>query len=72
MELKDGNSLNEVRMLCNSMMENNNRMKADKTIKYKPDKSILKYNFDDEIKLSKDDFLQLAKAFFADIEFKFL
>jgi len=37
-------------MLCNSMMENNNRMKTDKTIKYKPDKSILKYNLDDEIK----------------------
>ncbi|WP_314585643.1 hypothetical protein [Paenibacillus terrigena] len=46
--------------------------KTDKTIKYKPDKSILKYNLDDVIKLSKDDFLHLAETFFADIERKFL
>lgn len=36
-ELKDGNPLNEVRMLCNSMM-NNNILCEDKTIKYDPAK----------------------------------
>jgi len=34
-EKKDGNSLNEVRMLCDSMLHNNDVMRADRTIKYK-------------------------------------
>ncbi len=33
-EKKDGNPLNEVRILCNSMINNNNKMCADKTIKF--------------------------------------
>ena len=41
-EKKDGNPLNEVRMLCNSMMNNNNMMSAHKTIKFDPAKSVLK------------------------------
>lgn len=40
MEMKDGNPLNEVRMLCSSMMNNNNIMCADKTIKYDPAQSL--------------------------------
>ena len=40
MEGKDGNPLNEVRILCNSMMNNNNKMCADKTIKFDSAKSV--------------------------------
>ncbi len=36
-EQKEGNALNEVRMLSNSMMNNNNILTADNTIKYKPE-----------------------------------
>ena len=72
LELKDGNPLNEVRMLCNSMMNNNNKMCADKTIKYDPAKSVLNYKAGDEIKLNKADFVLLFKTFFAEIESKFL
>ena len=71
-EMKDGNPLNEVRMLCNSMMNNHNRMCADKTIKYDPAKSVLKYRVGDEIKLKEADFTRLASAFFAEIESKYL
>jgi hypothetical protein len=46
-ENKDGNPLNEVRMLCNSMMNNNGKMCADKTIKYDPAKPVLKYGNED-------------------------
>lgn len=35
-EGKDGSPLNEVRMLCNSMMHNHDVMTADGTIKYDP------------------------------------
>jgi hypothetical protein len=51
-EKKDGNPLNEVRMLCNSIMNNNKIMCADKTIKYDPAKSGLEFRVGDEIKLS--------------------
>lgn len=71
-EKKDGNPLNEVRILCNSMMNNNNKMCADKTIKFEPAKSVLKYEVGDEIKLNEADFLLIYKAFFAEIESKYL
>ena len=64
LELKDGNPLNEVRMLCNSIMNNSTKMCADKTIKYNPAKSVLKYKVGDEIKLNEADFLLIFKAFF--------
>ncbi len=70
--MKDGNPLNEVRMLCNSMMNNHNMMGADKTIKYDPAKSVLKYRVGDEIKLNEADFIRLSSAFFAEIESKYL
>jgi hypothetical protein len=41
-EKMDGNPANEVRMLCNSILQNHGVMAADKTIKYNPSKSILK------------------------------
>ena len=54
------------------MMNNNNIMTADNTIKYKPENSIVKYQPGDEIKLKQEDFLKLSKAFFAEIESKYL
>jgi len=35
-------------------------------------KSVLKYKFGEEIKLNKTNFLLLCKAYFADIEKKYL
>jgi len=72
LEKKDGNPLNEVRMLCNSILQNHGVMSADKTIKYNPSKSILKIQVGDEIKLTESDFVFLFKAFFAEIETKFM
>ena len=71
MEGKDGNPLNEVRLLCNSMLNNGGVMAADKQIRLDPAKSILKYQVGDEIKLSEADFVLLAEAFFAEIGRKY-
>jgi hypothetical protein len=71
-EGKDGNPLNEVRVMCDSMLHNNSIMSPDKTIKLSPERSILKYRVGDEIKMNEDDFLLLSKAFFAEIESKYL
>lgn len=82
-EGKDGNPLNEVRMLAYAILYNNGIMSAAphhlfadgrtvKTIKYDPAKSVLKYRIGDEIKLTEADFIRLSAAFFADIERKYL
>jgi hypothetical protein len=70
-EKKDGNPLNEVRVLCNSLMENDGVMVADKTIRLKPETSLLKHAVGDEIGLGKEDFVLLSNAFFAELENKF-
>lgn len=71
-EGKDGNPLNEVRVLCNSMLHNKNIMTADNSIKLSPASSVLKYQVGDEIKLSEANFVALSAAFFAELERKFL
>jgi hypothetical protein len=47
-------------------------MCADKTIKYSPEKSVVKLKIGDEIKLTESAFVALFKAFFAEIEAKFM
>ena len=72
MEKKDGNPLNEVRVICNSLLNNDGMMAADKTIKLDPTRSLLKFHVGDKIKLNEDRFARLSKAFFAEIETKYL
>jgi hypothetical protein len=71
LEGKDGNPLNEVRVLCNSITNNDATMLKDNTIKMKPASSVLTYEVGDDIRLTEDDFRRLAKAFLAEIENKF-
>jgi len=54
------------------MMNNGNIVCADKTIKFDPAKSVLKYGVGDEIKLNQADFMLLSSALFAEIESKYL
>jgi hypothetical protein len=67
-EGKDGNPLNEARVICNSLVENGGVMAADNTIKLKPDQSLLGYTPGDEIKLDAAAFQRLAEGFLAEIE----
>jgi hypothetical protein len=71
-EGKDGNPLNEARMLCNSMMNNNNVLQADKTIKYAPGKAVLEYEIGEPIRLTARDFVLLSEAFLAEVEKKYV
>jgi hypothetical protein len=68
LEGKDGNPMNEVRVLCNSLMTNDGRLLADKQIKLAPATSQLQYAVGDEIKVTGADFARLSKAYFAAIE----
>src|SRR2546428_8818764 len=80
-EGKDGNPLNEVRVLCNSILLNRGKLQVDRLpgwpnsavagIKLPPEKSVLKLKRGDEVRLSAADFERLSKAFFAELEKKF-
>ena len=80
-EGKDGNPLNEVRVLCNSILLNRGKLQVDRLpgwpnsavagIKLPPEKSVLKLKGGDEVRLSAADFERLSKAFFAELEKKF-
>ena len=70
-EKKDGNPLNEVRMLANSIMEGDAVLRADSTIKYDPKRSVLKLKIGDRIALDAAAFQALSDAFFVDMKAKF-
>jgi hypothetical protein len=70
-ELKDGNPVNEVRLLAASLLTNGGRLLADKQIRLDPDRSVLGLRVGDPIALTASDFDRLAKAYLAEIEIKF-
>jgi hypothetical protein len=73
-EGKDGNPLNKCRMICTSFLQNHGVMGADntnKSIKYTPEKSVVKLKTGDEIKLTESAFVSLFNGFLAEIEAKF-
>jgi hypothetical protein len=67
----DTNPLIEVELICESLM-NDGVLRANKVIKYVPDQSVVKLEIGDRIRLSAAQFERLSKAFFAEIESKFL
>jgi hypothetical protein len=71
MEGKDGNPLNEVRMLCHSILHDGAVLTADKQIKYKPEASVLKLEIGDRIQLDQDQFRRLFEAYFAELVTRF-
>jgi hypothetical protein len=72
LEGKDGNPLNEVRLLCNSLMLHGGILTADKQIKLSAETSVLGYELGDEIAVGEEGFSRLSAAFFAEIESKYL
>ena len=69
---KDGNPLNEVELISDSLMNNGGVFRDSSVIKYVPEKSVLRLTAGDRIALSAGDFTRLSEAFFADLEQKFL
>jgi hypothetical protein len=69
---KNGNPLNEVELLADSVMNNNGALRGSNVIKFVPDESVTKLKAGDTIRLSAADFERLSTAFLADIERKFV
>ena len=70
-EGKDGNPLNEVRMISHSILTNDNKLLADNTIKCNDAKSVLKISLGQVIDLTTKDFIKLSTAYFGEMEKKF-
>lgn len=70
-EGKDGNPLNEVRVLASSITQHGAVLTADKTIRLTPATSVLGLELGAPIRLSAGDFARLAEAFFAELERRF-
>jgi hypothetical protein len=81
-EGKDGNPLNEVRVLCNSILLNGGKLQVGKRpgwpnsavagLRLPPETSVLKLVAGDDIKLTEADFVRLSAAFFTELERRYL
>ena len=69
---KDGNALNEVELISDSVMNNDGVLRSNNVIKLIPDQSVVKLNIGDRIRLSAAQFDRLSRAFFVEIQSKFL
>jgi hypothetical protein len=69
---KDGNPINELELIVDSLMNHAGTFRGNNVIKYIPESSVLKLEVGDTIKLSLDDFQRLADAFFDELKRKFL
>jgi hypothetical protein len=69
---KDGNPLNEVELMSDSLMNNDGVLRGNNVIKLIPDESVLKLNTGDRIRLKAAQFERLSKAFFTEIQSNFL
>ncbi|SEB67308.1 hypothetical protein SAMN04489806_1467 [Paramicrobacterium humi] len=64
----NGNALGEVRVLAASLMDDGVTMGADPSTGLDAETSVLGLAPGDEIALTEDDFVQLADAFFSELE----
>lgn len=69
---KDGNPLNEVELLTESLIAGDSTLRGNNVIKLKPEQSVLKLDVGDNIDLRANDFERLYKAFLTDLEAKFV
>jgi hypothetical protein len=71
LEGKDGNPINEVRMLANSLLEHDGVLTAEKAIKYDAGKAVAGIGIGDRISLDEKAFRLLSDGYFAEIEKRF-
>jgi len=67
----DGNPLNELHLICDSIMRDGGLFRTDPAIDYAPEKSILKFQAGDDVHLTADDFRRLSAGVFIELDEKF-
>ena len=71
LEGKDGNALNEVRIIARALMENGGTLVADTQISLDPSRSVLGLAPGDPVRLTLQDYMRLSYAFIREIESRF-
>ena len=69
---KDGNPLNEVELISDSLINHDGVLRGNNVIKLIPDQTVAKLEIGDRIRLSAAQFERLAHAFLAEIDAKFV
>jgi len=69
---KDGNPLNEVELIVDSVMTNGGVLRGNNVIKYAPGEAVLGLEIGDRISLTREQFERLSAAFLVEIERRFL
>jgi hypothetical protein len=69
---KDGNPLNEVELLTESLMANDGVLHGNNVIKYVPEKAAVGLAVGDRIQLNAEQFDQLYRAYFDELERRFV
>jgi hypothetical protein len=69
---KDGNALNEVELICDSLMNNGAVLRGNNVITYVPEQSVVQLQVGAPIRLTAEQFERLSTAFFAELESRFL
>ena len=67
-ERKDGNAMNEVRVLVNSIQQHDSVMTAEKGIRLDAARSVLGIEYGERIRIDADGFERLAAAFLEALE----
>ena len=70
-EGKDGNALNEVRLLARSLMENGGTVMDDTQIALDPERSVLGLRVGEPVRLTLQQYTRLSDAFFRELERRF-
>lgn len=68
----DGNPLNEVELIADSVMLNGGVLRKSNVIKYASSRCVLGLEIGEEISLTAEDFDRLSAAFLAEIEKRFV
>jgi len=69
---KDGNALNEVELVSDSLMNNDGVLRGNNVVKLVPEESVLKLGIGEPIRLSAAAFERLSTAFLGEIQAKFV
>jgi hypothetical protein len=69
---KDGNPINEVELLADSLINNCGQLHGNNVIKYKPEESVLKLMPGDPIEINGAQFERLSKAFLTELDARFV
>jgi hypothetical protein len=70
-EGKDGNALNEVRVLARSLMENGGTLMEDPQIPLDPEGTVLGLRTGEPVRLTLQQYTRLSNAFFRELERRF-